>query len=823
MLPPVGLPMNAQLVDAMHQIGIVEVSVLAPSVLQEIVQSPSLLQNLRRLDAVVYGGGPLPREVGEVVRSATNLFGFMGSTEMFSVVTDLISQENWEYLALNEMMGSVFRPHAEGLWELCLVRKQELDLYQGVFANFPALDEYHTNDLYSKHPDISGLWHYSGRADDIITLTNGEKLNPVGMEDIIRKHPDVEAALVVGQARFRTALLVEAKHPPVTAFQRTKLRQSLWQFMTEANRQCPAHGKLSRDLILFAHDAKPFLRSQKGSVQRRLTLALYEKKLNELYEQPVPLCWEESAMRQDGSVRQWLHLLINRVTDWDVDVTSDFFSLGMDSLQVLQLVQAINAFLARDCGAEKISAKTIYSFPTLEQITVEVERIMTFRIPGEADRVSSQHDGIEKMERLFSKTVKDLPDYRRCVPRAPSTASRCIMLTGSTGYIGSHVLRVLLASPRISLIYCLNRARSAKGGQRAGQTAKVSCTEGSLDRVRFLTCDVAKEKFGLESKLYEEMLTNVTHIVHNAWVVDFNLALDSFGEDQVVGVLQLIRFSAGSKFGARVHFLSSIAAVMNWESADSKLIPEQVIKDWAAADRSGYGQSKHVAERLLDTAAITAGIPSVVWRVGQVAGPIGQVEGSWNKREWLPSLIASSLLLGKIPSSLGPNDQINWVPVDSLSQIILELLEEPDPTLQEIDTGLSPVNDTSNAIPFPTGSSTVYNLINPRTTTWQAVLPTIQAYYSNNPLEIIDLRQWVDALRTSAFEMETMDELSSNPAAKLLDFFESLADNRDQTRPGPRFDTSQAEGASKTLRELGCVNGEWMVGWLKQWNFEGDE
>ncbi|KAH7009835.1 hypothetical protein EDB80DRAFT_713952 [Ilyonectria destructans] len=79
----------------------------------------------------------------------------------------------------------------------------------------------------------------------------------------------------------------------------------------------------------------------------------------------------------------------------------------------------------------------------------------------------------------------------------------------------------------------------------------------------------------------------------------------------------------------------------------------------------GYGQSKFVSERLLDTAARETDIPCIICRVGQIAGPT-TAAGMWLKQEWLPSLIASSKYLGKLPESLGHIDTVNWIPVDLL-------------------------------------------------------------------------------------------------------------------------------------------------------------
>lgn len=325
---------------------------------------------------------------------------------------------------------------------------------------------------------------------------------------------------------------------------------------------------------------------------------------------------------------------------------TDLFSLGMDSLQVLQLVKKINAaLLTVDAFIEKVSTKAIYSHPTLEKFSAEIRRITVSQASNKTNQSSGNSAGIEAMQKLLFKSLKDIPIKSQRFLKDQYTKQICIVLTGSTGYIRSYILNSILSNPKVHKIYCLNRFENAEESQKADQAAKNLCTEWSPSRVQFLTGRLLKECFGIGAQHYDDMLQSVSHIVHNAWVVDFNLSLASFGEEQIIGIVQLLRFSARSKLGACLNFLSSISAVLNWNLADSGTIPEQIIRNWSVVEPFGYAQSKYVVERLLDSAA-NAGIPCVVWRIGQVAGPVKE-GGMWNRREWLPCLIASSLFLAK--------------------------------------------------------------------------------------------------------------------------------------------------------------------------------
>jgi thioester reductase-like protein len=99
---------------------------------------------------------------------------------------------------------------------------------------------------------------------------------------------------------------------------------------------------------------------------------------------------------------------------------------------------------------------------------------------------------------------------------------------------------------------------------------------------------------------------------------------------------------------------------------------------------------------LLDTAAREAGIPAIIYHVRKIAG-LTTTAGVWPKQEWLPSLITSSKYLGKLPGSLGRAEAIDWIHVDLLGQIMVELATHPS---QEHQAG-----------------ATVYHATNPQNTT----------------------------------------------------------------------------------------------------------
>lgn len=288
-LPPPE-PLTVDIINMVHTHGNLDGSLLPPSMIIDIYNNSEYLVNMiRRLQFVAYVGGKLPEEIGDQVSSRLRLITLMGSTETMLLPIELNnSSADWQYLPISPFLGHEFRSSRDGLHELVIVRNSEYDLFQGVFSTFSNIDEYPMRDLYGQHPEKPGSWVFEARADDIIAFNNAEKLNPVTMEAIISAHPAVNAAIIGGHGAFQAAVLVEPKVPPTTDEERARLLQDIWPVVVKANRDCPAHGRIMKDFIMFTGPDKPMPRAGKDTVQRYATLKLYADEFEALYSSSKP-------------------------------------------------------------------------------------------------------------------------------------------------------------------------------------------------------------------------------------------------------------------------------------------------------------------------------------------------------------------------------------------------------------------------------------------------------------------------------------------------------------------------------------------------------
>jgi nucleoside-diphosphate-sugar epimerase len=90
----------------------------------------------------------------------------------------------------------------------------------------------------------------------------------------------------------------------------------------------------------------------------------------------------------------------------------------------------------------------------------------------------------------------------------------------------------------------------------------------------------------------------VTAIIHNAWRLDFNLALSSF-EPHLLGTRRLIDLALSSSNADSIRFLftSSIGTTQSWPKEKGPY-PEEVQHDAKYAIGTGYGEGKYVSERV---------------------------------------------------------------------------------------------------------------------------------------------------------------------------------------------------------------------------------
>ncbi|KAK2028394.1 male sterility protein [Colletotrichum zoysiae] len=786
---------------------------LPPSILEDMSRRPEHIAVLKQLRFVEFGGGPLNKEAGDILyKQGVQLLNVIGATETLpACVYHQKNQELWQYFIYpEELFGIEFRKSGtdDDSYEMVITRNSRQLPVQGVFYTFPDRKEYNTSDLYQPHPTLPHHWKFHGRADNIINLSNGEKFNPVTMEDIISGNPAVKAAIIVGTQKFQPALIIEPLVYPKSEDEIDDLIERVMPQVAEANAVAgkghkATHARIVRHLIAVSKPEKPFLMADKGTLKRSETIKLYAEEIEQLYANPreIPLA---TAPRLDVSSQAALsksieNLLREHLGVPHLDPDIDFFAAGMDSLLIMAAARSITASLRatnKSYDRLAIEAQDIYNHASPNRLAGHILQIIgSVTASAHAD---AKVRGQAVMEELYQKMTKDLTRARPARPE-PVKEQQTVILTGSTGNMGCYLLDGMIRNPFIKKIICFNRSND--GG--AGKQARVMEERGlqqpeKSGKVEFFHTSLSQPRLGLSEEVYSRLLREADRIVHNAWAVNFNMPLEAF-EPHIKGVRNVADFAATADKRVVVVFVSTIGTTAMWDPSRGP-VPETSLRDLAMAGiYVGYGGGKLVASLVLEDAAEVGDFPLAIVRVGQIAGPLGSA-GFWSHQEWLPSLIRSSLVLKALPKDLSLSNPVAWVPVETMSKMLLDI------------AGL-----TEESRDYHEG---YFNGCNPFLTTFDKLAPAIQQYYGKERIpELVSYRDWVDRLEASRVSKDAPGA-DRNPALKLLHFHRRAASFGDNFKDLRVHETRRATSCSPALRSVKAVTTDLMVHWCKQWGYE---
>ena len=783
-LAPPDKPPNGQIVNEILKYFPLKAIFCPPAIAEMLVQEPQGLEQAKNLDFLLYAGGPLSQPTGEALSRITDVCQFYGQSETGPIQALVPRREDWDSLEWHPKQEVDMQLYTDQIYEMVMHRNPALEKVRALSCNYPEVESWHTKDLFQKHPIKPNLWKFYGRIDDIIVLSNGEKFNPVPSEIAIQSHSSVAGAMIIGQGRFQPALLVEPRDQSIS---HQSLVDDLWPVIENANEQAQAHGRISRSMILVADPTKLFDRAAKGTIIRRSTMAKYENEIEVLYSQDEPQTLRDlpplelpfTAQSIERFVDGIIHAVLQNVS---ITANADLFMLGMDSLKTMELANLLRgAFQLKQPLRDWswISTKIIYSHPTPKELVGTLSHHITSETQ-ESQLTLSEKDRLAKINDVIDRGTESLK--KRNVPlQSNITFGKVILLTGSTGSLGSHILQHLLSDTRVDHVYCLNRSADAESRQ-----AKLVRVAIPNPRVTFFEADLSEPSLGLPSSHYATLAENVDTVIHNSWTVNFNQSLASFEHTHIRGVRNLASLAASSKH-VQLVFISSIYSIGNWAAVHSRAtpVPEEIATEPAVAQHIGYAESKYVAEAILQKAAQACQIPIKVLRVGQIAGPQGPSVTSWNENEWIPALIKTSKALGKIPDELPP---VNWIPVDTLAAIIIDI--------------------ASTSVRGETALCQVFNVVNPSLVSWTSLLSVVEKRLGSN-IQRVSLASWISELEeVDAADVDAMRKL---PAAKILEFFKAL------DLEGLKYDSGQAVKLSPIFRDMQPIQGSWMEDWMQGW------
>ncbi|KAI4724857.1 hypothetical protein E4T49_07415 [Aureobasidium sp. EXF-10728] len=375
-----------------------------------------------------------------------------------------------------------------------------------------------------------------------------------------------------------------------------------------------------------------------------------------------------------------------------------------------------------------------------------------------------------------------------------SITDKCVLVTGATGSLGSHVVADLAHRADVGLVICLNRVSNMEATTRQHEsfTARgISMSTTAMAKLKVIATDTSKSRLGLSQDVYEFLVQKVTHLVHSAWPMSLTRQLRGY-ELQFKVFRNLIDLAAEAANyrppSVRIgfQFISSIAVVgvyPDW--AGHALVPEKptVIE---TVPRGGYAEAKVSCETMLSRTLYQhpERFCAMAVRIAQISG--SATSGCWNPTEYIPILSKSSQVLRTLPDLEGT---FAWCPVDQVAGSLSELL----------------MSETAKDL--------IYHIDNPSRQSWKHLIALLSRLLNVPTSNIVPHARWIERVRR--FRASVTD----NPALQLIEFFDSHF--VPMSCGGLVLDVTETSKHSETLRNMQAVSDDLLTRYVDNWKQSG--
>ena len=335
----------------------------------------------------------------------------------------------------------------------------------------------------------------------------------------------------------------------------------------------------------------------------------------------------------------------------EIGIDENILDLGADSLTLMKITIEL---LERNYI---VNIQDIYELKTIREIS---------------DNFSSdkKKENISKIsnDNVYYKFNEDFSEQK--------IISKNILLTGSTGYLGIHILNELL-NKTDETVYCIVRKKKdISSYERLEEKLRFYFGDTLLkyldNRIKVIEGDISLPMFGLSKKSYNDLGNKINMVIHSAAIVDHYGDKNLFQSINVNGTNNVLEFC--EKFNIYLNHISTTSVSASKPNSDKKtLFNEHALYVGQNYDDNIYIKTKFEAEYNIMQALANSKVKASVYRLGNISARYsdGKFQENDNKNAFLNRVVTLAKL-DKIPKSFS-KFKIDLSPVDYCAQTIVSL------------------------------------------------------------------------------------------------------------------------------------------------------
>lgn len=345
-------------------------------------------------------------------------------------------------------------------------------------------------------------------------------------------------------------------------------------------------------------------------------------------------------------------ILENTLHITSIGIDDNILELGADSLTLMKITIEL---------LEKnyiVNIQDIYELKTIREISDN------FYYP--------------KKSNIYKRTICDniYYDFKEEFSHEKILAKN-ILLTGSTGYLGAHILNELIKKTD-SNVYCIIRHKNGKNSkERLLNKLSFYFGEDILkyvnNRIHVLVADISLPQLGLSEEDYNNLGNMIDLVIHSAAIVDHYGNKDLFELINVTGTNNIIDFC--KNFSIYMNHISTTSISASLPNEEKPVVfDEHSLYVGQNYSDNIYIKTKFEAEYNILQAILNANLKCSIYRLGNICARYsdGKFQENDNKNAFLNRIITLSRL-DKLAKSFS-DFEIDLSPVDNCAEIISSLV-----------------------------------------------------------------------------------------------------------------------------------------------------